>query len=165
MLSNNHVQIVMGVIALANEPRKSKGKKFLSNDEMLAVEKKIISYVNRYNKIENFIVNNKVSIFIKELFYLVKVPYPEFLYNDATGEYVVRYSQGLSDQYLHILGVKTPFRLVMGELSTTQDVKWAIDISNYNVFKKKYMMWAINKTFRQVGGEGNFRTKRILTYT
>ena len=165
MLSNNHVQIVMGVIGAANEVRKSKGKKFLSNDEILAVEKKIISYVNRYNKIENFIVNNKVSIFIKELFYLVKVPYPEFLYNDATGEYVIRYSQGLSDQYLHILGVKTPFRLVMGELSTTQDVKWAIDISNYNVFKKKYMMWAINKTFRQVGGEGNFRTKRILTYT
>ena len=53
----------------------------------------------------------------------------------------------------------------MGELSTTQDMRWAIDISKYNILKKKYLIWGINKTFGQVGGEGSFRTKRILTYT
>ena len=91
MLSNNHVQIVMGVIGVANEARKSKGKKFLSSDEMLVVEKKVIYYVNKYNIFENFIVNNEVSIFIKELFYrtLIGVPYPEYLFSDNENDYLV----------------------------------------------------------------------------
>ena len=108
MLNNNHVQTAMGIIGIVNEDKKLRGFKYLNEEEMMAVEKKIISFVNKYNRIENFFVNNSVSIFIKELFYsLFGVPYPEFLYNDATGEYVVRYNQGLSDQHLYIFRIKT----------------------------------------------------------
>lgn len=153
MLNNNHVQIVMGIIRAINEDKKLKGFKFRSEEELKATEKKIISFVNFYNKIINFLVNNKISIFIKEAFYSLRVPYPEYLYNDDVNDYVVRYTKG-----------KTEDGKPMVEVSTTPDLKYALDVSKMNYFKKKYMIYAINKTWKMNNGEGEYRTKRILTY-
>lgn len=126
----------------------------------------IISIQNKVNKVVNAILNNKFSNFIKECFYqLFGVPYPEYLYNDLTGDYVVSYTQGRSEQSYYFYSIKTPFKLTMGELRTTPDTKWALDISKYNVIKKKYLIYAINRTLREAGGQGVFRVKRILTYT
>lgn len=154
MLSNNHVQIVMGVIGVANEARKSKGKKFLSGDEMLVVEKKVIYYVNKYNRFENFIVNNKVSIFIKELFYrtLIGVPYPEYLFSDNENDYLVDYKKG-----------KTKEGKVIVEFTTSPTYKFALDVSKMWVFKKYYIKYIINKTSKEYK-RGTFRFKRILIY-
>ena len=90
MLNNNHVQITMGIIRVINDDKKLKGFKFRSEEELKITEKKIISFVNFYNKIVNFLVNNKVSMFIKEAFYsLFGVPYPEYIYNNNLNDYIV----------------------------------------------------------------------------
>lgn len=104
---------------------------------------------------------------LKEFGYWVfGVPYPEFLYNDFREDYVASYIHGWSDQHFVLLGMKTPIRLPMGELKTAPDVKYAVDISKYNPIKKKFFIYAVNKTYRQfVGNEsGKYRRRRILTY-
>lgn len=155
MLLNSHVQILMGIVGVANENRKSKGKKFLSTEELLLVEKKIISCVNKYNRFENFIVNNKVSIFIKELFYLLfGVPYPEFLFNDEENDYITFYQKG-----------KTEDGNTVVEFRTSPDVRYAVNVSKFWFGKKYYMKYAVNKTSKMYGRNGSYRFKRILTYT
>lgn len=154
MINNNHIKIIMGFIGAINEDKKLKGFRYKTEDEMLATEKIFISMANRWNKIENFLVNNKVSILINETFYLLfGVPYPEYLYNAEVKDYVVRYTKG-----------RTEDGKPMVEVSTTPDLKYALDVSKMNYFKKKYMIYAINKTWKMNGGEGEYRIKRILTY-
>lgn len=153
MLNNNHLKIVMGFFGAINEDKKLRGFNFKSPEEMLLVEKKIISLFNWWNKIENFFVNNRVSIWIKEEFYSFRVPYPEYLYNDDAKDYVVRYTKG-----------RTEDGKPMVEVSTTPELKYALDVSKMNYFKKRYMIYAINKTWEMNSGEGEYRTKRILTY-
>lgn len=154
MLNNNHVQILMGVIRAINEDKKLNGFRFRSKEELKLTEKKIVSFVNFYNKALNFLLNNRVSILIKEAFYsLFGVPYPEYLYNTEIGDYVVRYTKG-----------RTEDGKPMVEVSTTPELKYALDVSKMNYFKKRYMIYAINKTWKLNGGEGEYRIKRILTY-
>ena len=136
MLNGNHVKIVMGVFGAINEDKKSRGYAYKTEEEMWDLEKKIISVINKWNTIENFLVNNKVSIFIKESFYsLFGVPYPEYLYNAEANE-----------------------------VSTTPELKYALDVSKMNYFKKRYMIYAINKTWKMNSGGGEYKTKRVLTY-
>lgn len=153
MINNNHIKIIMGFIGAINEDKKLKGFRYKTEEEMLATEKIFISMANRWNAVENFLVNNKVSIFIKEAFYSLRVPYPEYLYNAEANDYVVRYTKG-----------RTEDGKPMVEVSTTPDLKYALDVSKINYFKKKYMIYAINKTWKMNNGEGEYRTKRILTY-
>ncbi len=166
MLNNNHVQIVMGIIRAINEDKKLKGFKFRSEEELKVTEKKIISFVNFYNKIINFLVNNKVSIFIKEAFYWFGVPYPEYVYNDALNEYIVSYGQGWMQGYYTVLGVKINAPVLVSEASSTPDFSRALDVSKYPIWKKKYLLFMINKTYmKSENPNGKYRLKRILTYT
>lgn len=154
MINNNHIKIVMGFLGAINEDKKLKGFKYKTEEEMWATEKTFISIANKWNTIENFFVNNKVSIFIKEAFYsLFGVPYPEYLYNAEANDYVVRYTKG-----------RTEDGKPMVEVSTTPELKYALDVSKMNYLKKRYMIYAINKTWKINSGEGEYRTKRILTY-
>ena len=144
----------MGIFGAINEDKKSRGYAYKTEEEMWDLEKKIISVINKWNTIENFLVNNKVSIFIKESFYsLFGVPYPEYFYNAESNDYVVRYTKG-----------RTQDGKPMVEVSTTPELKYALDVSKMNYFKKRYMIYAINKTWKMNSGEGEYRTKRILTY-
>lgn len=153
MINNNHIKIAMGFLGAINEDKKLKGFKYKAEEEMLETEKLFISMANRWNKIENFFINNRVSIFIKEAFYSLRVPYPEYIYNDDVNDYVVRYTKG-----------RTEDGKPMVEVSTTPELKYALDVSKINYFKKRYMIYAINKTWKMNSGEGEYRTKRILTY-
>lgn len=155
MLNNNHVNIFMGVLGAINENKKQRGKKYKSQEDMLKVESRIIYYINIWNKAESYLINNSVSIFIKETFYsLFGVPYPEYVYNAESNDYVVRYTKG-----------RTEDGKPMVEVSTTPELKYALDVSKMNYFKKRYMIYAINKTWKLNGGDGEYRTKRILTYS
>jgi len=154
MINNNHIKIIMGLIGAINEDKKLKGFKYKNEEEMWATEKTFISIANKWNTVENFFVNNKVSIFIKEAFYsLFGVSYPEYLYNSVANDYVVRYTKG-----------RTEDGKPMVEVSTTPDLKYALDVSKMNYLKKRYMIYAINKTWKMNSGEGEYRTKRVLTY-
>lgn len=153
MLNNGHVQIVMGVVRAINEDKKLKGFRFKSEEELKTIEKKIISFVNFYNKIVNFLVNNKISIFIKEAFYLFGVPYPEYLFSDDEGDYLVDYKKG-----------KTEDRKTIVEFRTTPELKYALDLSKMWFWKKYYVRYVVNKTAKEYG-RGLFRFRRILTYT
>lgn len=114
----------------------------------------IIKAQNALNKVMNAIVNNPLSNWIKETFYLLfGVPYPEYLYNPEAKDYVVRYLKG-----------KTEDGKPLVEVSTTPDIKYALDVSKVAFYKKRYMLYAINKTWKLQGGEGEYRFKRILTY-
>lgn len=154
MINNNHIKMIMGFIGAVNEDKKLKGFKYKTEEEMWATEKVFISIANKWNKIENFFINNRVSIFIKEAFYsLFGVPYPEYLYNPEVKDYVVRYTKG-----------RTEDGKPMVEVSTTPELKYALDVSKMNYLKKRYMIYAINKTWKINGGESEYRIKRILTY-
>jgi len=167
MLNNNHVQIMMGIIRAINEDKKLKGFKFRSEEELKVTEKKIISFINFYNKIVNFLVNNRVSIFIKEAFYsLFGVPYPEYFYNDDLNDYIVSYNQGWMLGYYKILGIRINAPVLVSEASSTPDLNRALDVSKYSVWKKKYLLFMINKTYmKSENPNGKYRLKRILTYT
>jgi hypothetical protein len=144
----------MGIIKAVNEDKKLKGFKFKSEEELKVTEKKIISFVNFWNKIENFLVNNKVSIFIKEAFYLLfGVPYPEYLFSDNEGDYLVDYQKGKTEEDKTIV-----------EFRTTPELRFALDVSKMWFWKKYYIRYVVNKTAKEYG-RGTFRFKRILTYT
>jgi len=153
MLNNNHVQIVMGIIRAINEDKKLKGFKFRSEEELKVTEKKIISFVNFYNKIINFLVNNKISIFIKEAFYLLfGIPYPEYLFSNDEGDYLVDYQKGKTEEGKTIV-----------EFRTTPELKFALDVSKMWFWKKYYIRYIVNKTAKEYG-RSQFRFKRMLTY-
>lgn len=153
MLNNNHVQIMMGIIRAINEDKKLKGFKFRSEEELKVTEKKIISFINFYNKIVNFLVNNRVSIFIKEAFYLLNSPYQEYLFSDEQGDYLVDYQKG-----------KTENGKTIVEFRTTHDMKYALNISKFIFFKKYYIKHIINRTSKECGRNGDFRFKKFLIY-
>ena len=153
MLNNNHVQIMMGIIRAINEDKKLKGFKFRSEEELKVTEKKIISFINFYNKIVNFLVNNRVSIFIKEAFYSLSFPYQEHLFSDEEMDYLVDYKKG-----------KTEDGKVIVEFRTTPELKYALDISKMIIFKKYYIKYVVNKTSKAYGRKGGFRFKRFLIY-
>lgn len=165
MLNNNHVQIVMGIIRAINEDKKLKGFKFRSEEELKVTEKKVISFVNFYNKIVNFLVNNKVSIFIKEAFYkLIRVPYPEYLYNDKLNDYLAHYSQGWVEGYYTVMGFRLNAPVLVSQISTTPELKRAADFSKMSWIKKRIILSGVNRACKQNNLEGSYRFKRILTY-
>ena len=154
MLNNNHVQLIMSIVGIVNDDKKSRGFKYLTDEEIKSVEKNIISIFNKYNRIENFFVNNPVTIFIKESFYyLFGFPYPEYLYNKESNDYVVFYKKGKNED-----------RKVMVEVTTTPDISRALDISKIFFVKREYMIYAINKTWKLSGGDGEYKKKRVIIY-
>lgn len=153
MLNNNHVQIFMSAVRIDNENKKTKGRKFMSEESLKLMENEIISFVNYWNKIENFLVNNKISILIKEAFYLLfGVPYPEYLFSNEDNDYVVDLQKG-----------KTEDGKIIVEFRTTPDVKYALNVSKMWFWKKYYIKYVVNKTAKEYG-RSTFRFKRILTY-
>lgn len=126
----------------------------------------VIRIVNLYNKIYNFLYNNRFMNAIKELFYqLLGVPYPEYMYNDLVNDYVVSFTKGKAEEFYYVFGIKTPFRKTLVEVKTSPNMKYALDISKYNIVRKKYTFYIVNRTLKEFGGDGIYRTKRILTYT
>jgi len=114
----------------------------------------LIKIQNKVNKVLNVIVNNPISNWIKEAFYSAfGVPYPEYMFNPVQNDYVVRYVKGKSED-----------GKPMVEVSTTPDLKYALDVSKMWIWKKKYMLYAVNKTWKLNEGEGEYRFKRVLTY-
>lgn len=153
MLNSNYTKLIMSALNAINEDKKMRGFKFKSPEEILETEKKIISIVNKWNKIVNFFVNNRISIWIKEAFYvLAGVPYPEYLFSDTEGDYLVDYQKG-----------KTEEGKVIVEFRTTPELKYALDVSKMWFWKKYYIRHVVNKTAKEYG-RGSFRFKRILTY-
>lgn len=165
MLNNNHLKILMGFFGAINEDKKLKGFKFKSPEEMILVEKKIISVFNWWNRIENFFVNNRVSIWIKEAFYgLMGTPYPEYLYNDKLNDYLAHYSQGWSEGYYTVMGLRLNAPVLVSQISTTPELKRAADFSKMSWIKKRLILSGVNKACKQNNLEGLYRFKRILTY-
>lgn len=165
MLNDSHVQIIMGLIKAINEDKKLRGFNFKTKEEILIIEKKVISIVNRWNKIENFFVNNSVSIFIKEAFYkLMGTPYPEYLYNDKLNDYLAHYSQGWAEGYYMVMGFRLNAPVLVSQISTTPELSRAHDFSKMNWIKKRIILGGVNKACKQNNLEGSYRFKRILTY-
>lgn len=165
MLNANHVKIVMGIISVVNEDKKKRGYKFKTDEEIIAVEKKIISFVNKWNKVENFFVNNKISIFIKEKFYnIFGTKYPEYLYNNILEDYLSAYSQGWVKGYYTIFGIRVNAPVLVSQISTSPEITRAIDISKFNFIKRFFMIYGLKKAVIQNGISGEYRVKRVITY-
>ena len=165
MLNGNHVKFVMGIIGILNEDKKKRGYKFKTDEEILAIEKKVISLVNKWNSIENFFINNKISLFIKEKFQnIFGTKYPEYLYNDILDDYLSAYSQGWVKGYYTIFGVRVNAPVLVSQISTSPEVTRAIDISKLNFIKRFFMISGLKKAVIQNGISGEYRIKRVITY-
>jgi hypothetical protein len=107
-----------------------------------------------FYKVINWIVNNPLSNLIKETFYFIfGIPYPEYIYNDSTSEYVVSYIKGRNEDGETVV-----------EFKTTPEVEYALDTSQMWFWKKRRMLHGVNKTWGIYNGDGVYRFKRILTY-
>lgn len=158
MINKYHTDIAMGFVEMWHH---NKGKP-LTAEEKMKIEKKLIGFSNKWNSIENKIVNNRLSNWIKELFYqLFGVPYPEYLYNEKMNDYVVAYSQGFVPTTLNFKGFSIPFIGFATEISTTPEQKFALNVAKLWVLKRNYIKSMVNKSWKKYGGEGVYRSKRI----
>ena len=163
MIGNSHIQIVMNLIRITNERKKLAGKKFKDELELREIESNFIRFANFYNRIINFFVNNRASLWIKEVFYSMIIPYPEFLYDDFEGYYFKSISKSYitKNRLLRLIRLILKSELVVVEVSLATSPDHALDTSKIGAIKKRLIKRDVNKFFR---GEKIFRFKRILEY-
>lgn len=111
----------MSIVKINNEIRAKFGKSIKSKEQLMKIESKYIRIANFINKIENSIVNNKFSNWLKELF-TVGFDYPLYMYSDEGNFYVMNISDGKLDTGESY-----------SDISVCQDTKYAMDFRK--VFK------------------------------
>lgn len=145
MIGTDEIQVTIGLLKII-------AKQFnivISRETTTKIEGRLISFANKYNKIINFFVNNKVSNLLKDTRdNLFGYPYPEFLYSDKL------------DQYISAL----PLNPNIGdevEILFCDKSTHAQDFSRAGYFKKKMLLKLVNATF---ANEYKFRYRKLLEY-
>ena len=113
--------------------------------------------VNLWNRFVNKIVNSKLAIRIKELFYFIGgFPYPEYLYwQDAPD----------SQHYLAVFKKEwiEEARAFQSDTTLTNDKDYAMDVGKLWFWEKYQLQKDVNRAFNLTKEKG-FEFKRNLTY-
>jgi len=157
MIGNNYIQLIMSVVKINNERRAQAGKSFLSPEGLRKVESKYIKIANYLNSIENKIVNNKFSNWLKDVF-SIGMPHPLYMYSDEGDFYVMNITDG---------------KLETGEsysdISVCQDTKYAMNFRDVSNFKRQRLLKKAKKILserqREEGDimEYSFRYKSVAS--
>lgn len=124
--------------------------------------------VNHWNRFISKILNNRLSAWIKELFYvLFGMPYSEYLCWDNlmdSGEvgYVreVRKTYQTENIILRWFRLLFNLEIVNFETDLASDPKFALDVSKLGLIKKLQLRKDVNRAFNTK----EFKFKRVLTY-
>ncbi len=156
----------MNFVKYFNTELKMRKKPHLSENQLRKLESYIIRFVNRYNKIENTFVNNKVVFFFTELrIRIFGSDYPEYLYNPDINSYIA----GFNVIYQTKNAVLRRFRLILGleriefDGTVVSDYRNALDFSKMSPFKRLWSKRMVNKAW-SFNGSGKFDFKRVITY-
>jgi len=161
MLGNEHLQILMQAIKLYNTKR---GRR-LTGEETKEIQDKIINFFNKYNKVVNFIINNRLSLWIKETFYyFFGTPYPEYFYCKKDDVYLRKFEKTYPTKNIVLRVIKLLLKKELYEvrLGTASASSRALDVSKMFFVRKRVLLKDVNKFFN---GEKEFKLKRIITYT
>lgn len=162
-LTHHHVNMFMAYVKQKNiEKSQDKPELRWSNDQIREIEKGIIKFVNRYNRIANFFTNNKLSLFTKNIFYSwFGTKYPEYMYNDEMDHYIVYIAREL-----------TRNKVIHFSATPVDRMNMAVDFSKYGYLKKRSLLKLVNQAInihnRNLSEDnqirGKFRYKKILEY-
>ncbi len=164
MIGNNHIQVVMNILKIINESKKKKGKKFYSIARLMNIESKLIKIGNYINSIENKIINNRFSNWLKE-FFNSGFDYPLYMFTDQAknevGESVSLYVYTLHDGTIENKD-DPDFGKHYTDISVTEYIKYAMDFKNCGYFEKKKLLKKANIILKNNGQEYEVRWKRVL---
>jgi hypothetical protein len=164
MINNNHIQLIMNLVNIVNEWKKQKGKEYKDRENLFTIERKLIYYSNIYNKFENWIINNKFVLWIKEGFYsLFGTPYPEYIYCKEEDCYLSGFTKkyATDNKLLRFIRIVFSRETIGTELSVSANLECAMDVSKLSFLKKKNLLKNVNEFF---DGEKSFYLRKILEY-
>ena len=104
---------------------------------------------NKFNRIMNVFINNRVSNWVKEFFDET----PTYLYCDATGEYVYDFKTTLDLKIMRFVS----------EFTLTNLPEYGKQYSAYSWISKKILLFQINKAVQNDPDSRVFEWKKILT--
>lgn len=146
MIDNSYIQVAIGLLKIIS----SKFNIIITREQTAKIEKKLITFANRYNSFINVIVNNRFSNWLKEFYYQITgFPYPEFMYSDQLNLYI----SSLPDN---------PKGGEEVEILTCDKSTHAKDFYEFGYFKKKKLLALVNNTLENQNIK--FRYVRLLEY-